>query len=254
MGDVLDDTRATAGSSSTDVELVAALIGGRRATNIAHALLQEAQSPWALRLWSIRRLRQAGLGPGAAARLIAAFELGGRALLPPRSHARLLGPAESFAFVAHYFVGCVRERFIAVSLDVKSRPVRVTVVAEGSSDACPVDPREVFRVAVGEGATAVIVAHNHPSGDARPSAEDLVLTERLVAAGEVVGIRVLDHIVVALTRVDPLPEDYVSLVAAGLWPRSPGSGRNEGYRRRFRSRAGACGSNGSPPIAADLFP
>lgn len=227
--------------SVADIETLAKLIGGTAATSrpCAQGLLTEAQSLWALRRWSRRRLRGAGLSAAAIIRLDAAFELGARSLLPPCGRQRLLGPRDSFAFVARYFVGCARERFIAVALDAKSRPLHVAFVALGSVDACPVDPREVFRPAIGEGASAVLLAHNHPSGDATPSADDLALTERLIAAGELLGVRVLDHLVVAVPGVEPTPSHYVSLVAAGLWPRegcaSHRRPRNPGGRRVLAS-------------------
>jgi len=115
----------------------------------------------------------------------------------------------------------------------------VTVVAEGSSDTCPVDPREVFRTAVAEGASSVLVAHNHPSGDPTPSADDLVLTERLICAGEVLGLPVIDHLVVG--GGERQGEAYISLVESGLWPARVAS-------RRGRGRARAVAGERAPPV------
>jgi DNA repair protein RadC len=217
--------------SAADVELLAILLGGSRVGRQARAraVLTQAGSLWALRRWGPRRLRAAGVPVEAAVRLVAAFELAVRGLWPPADAGRLLGPTDSFAFVAPLLVGGTRERFLAVALDVKNRPLSVTVVAEGSSDTCPVDPREVFRTAVAEGASSVLVAHNHPSGDPTPSADDLVLTERLIGAGEVLGLPVIDHLVVGGGEREG--EAYVSLVESGLWPARVASRRGRGHAR-----------------------
>ena len=81
-------------------------------------------------------------------------------------------------------------------LDVKNRVIREETVSVGSLTASLVHPRDTFKTAVRESAAAVIFVHNHPSGDARPSQEDMLLTKRLVQAGDLLGIRVLDHVIV----------------------------------------------------------
>ena len=89
-----------------------------------------------------------------------------------------------------------REAFLALYLDSRHRPLAAAyVVSVGSVNASLVHPREVFRPAVEVGAVAMIVAHNHPSGDPRPSADDLELTKRLAGCGELMGIALLDHLV-----------------------------------------------------------
>ncbi len=106
----------------------------------------------------------------------------------PYSVASLLGPRARAEEVECSYV---------IALDCKLRPVAVQEVSRGSLVASVVSPREVFRLAVLLGAFAIIVAHNHPSGDPAPSPEDLVLTRRLVDAGVVLGIPVVDHVIVA---------------------------------------------------------
>lgn len=88
-----------------------------------------------------------------------------------------------------------RERVVAAYLDTKHRPITVHEVAIGVADASHMHPREVFGPAVALAATALVVAHNHPSGDPAPSAEDRKITERLSQAGELLGIPLLDHII-----------------------------------------------------------
>ena len=91
-----------------------------------------------------------------------------------------------------------QEVFVAVLLDVKTRVLRIVEISRGSLSASLVHPREVFKAAVRDAAHAVILAHNHPSGDPAPSPEDAALTTRLIAAGDVLGIRVLDHVVIGM--------------------------------------------------------
>lgn len=87
------------------------------------------------------------------------------------------------------------ERMLVLCMDAKNRVVAFNVAAVGGVAACAVEPRDVFRAAVVAGAVAVIVAHNHPSGDAAPSQADVEITKRLVSAGTVLGIHVLDHVI-----------------------------------------------------------
>ena len=92
------------------------------------------------------------------------------------------------------------EQFGVVLLDTKHRLLRTTVLSVGTLDASIVHPREVFREATIGGAAAIVLFHNHPSGDPEPSRDDVVLTQRLVAAGVLMGIDVIDHIVLGDAR------------------------------------------------------
>jgi DNA repair protein RadC len=139
-----------------------------------------------------------GVGPAKAARVQAALELGRRCA----SHT--LGPRESVCS-SRQVVACYapllahldREHFYALLLDAKHRKIRDVCVSVGSLDSAIVHPREVFRPAVAESAAAVIVIHNHPSGDPSPSAEDRAVTRRLVATAELLGVELLDHVIIA---------------------------------------------------------
>jgi DNA repair protein RadC len=93
------------------------------------------------------------------------------------------------------FVGEMQEHFIVIGLDNKNKPLYRRVVSIGGMTQCIVEPRDVFRQAIVGGASRIMVAHNHPSGDPTPSPEDLTITERLVKAGELLGIEVLDHVI-----------------------------------------------------------
>jgi DNA repair protein RadC len=98
------------------------------------------------------------------------------------------------------FGRCRVEQFGVVILDSKHRVLKTRLLSVGSLDASVVHPREVFRAAVLGGAAAVVLFHNHPSGDPTPSDEDCELTRRLIAAGDLMGISVLDHLILADTR------------------------------------------------------
>lgn len=121
------------------------------------------------------------------------------AIESPEAAAELLLPS---------FVGADRERCIAALLDTKHRLLEVVTVSVGSIDHTFMSPREIFRDALLANAAAMVVAHNHPSGDPEPSTDDERVTTRLVRAGELVGIEVLDHLVIGGRR-------WVSLARRG---------------------------------------
>src|SRR5262245_51828667 len=113
-----------------------------------------------------------------------------------RTGETMRAPADVARFVRALVGTDAREHFVAILLDGRHRPIAYQVVSVGTATASLVHPREVFQPAVGLGACAVIVAHNHPSGDPSPSPEDREVTARLVKAGTVLGIRLLDSVVV----------------------------------------------------------
>ena len=94
-----------------------------------------------------------------------------------------------------------QEVFVSISLNSKNRAIKRNLIGIGTVSSCLVAAREVFRPAILDGASAIILSHNHPSGDPTPSAEDLKITKQLVRAGEVMGIRVLDHLVIGDTAL-----------------------------------------------------
>jgi DNA repair protein RadC len=101
------------------------------------------------------------------------------------------------------------EQFGVVLLDTKRRVLRITVVSVGTLDSSIVHPREIFREATAAGAAALVLFHNHPSGDPEPSTEDVQLTRRLMAAGVLMGIDVIDHVILADVRYCSLREKGV---------------------------------------------
>ena len=199
-----------------DVELLAVLLGtgraGENVTALAASVLRRTGGLWALARLTPTELEQiAGIGPAKAARLAAAFEAGTRALVPREVAAPLTNSEAVFQRYGKTLMSSPVERFLVVSVDAKNRPRVEREVARGGRTSCPVDPAEVFRILITDSASGAIFIHNHPSGDPDPSPQDLALTERLVAAGALLEIRVLDHIIVGSER-------YTSLRDAGAWP------------------------------------
>lgn len=115
--------------------------------------------------------------------------------------------ADVARFIRGVAGGDAREHFVVLMLDGRHRPIAYQVVSIGTATASLVHPREVFQAAVSIGAVSIIVAHNHPSGDPSPSREDREITERLARAGELMGIRLLDSIVVADSRFQSIREE-----------------------------------------------
>jgi DNA repair protein RadC len=139
------------------------------------------------------------------AALMAGIELGRRVTVHERHHRRKQTPITSTSAAIEFcnmaFSGLahsgVQEEFHVVTLSTKHLPINTHLITRGTLDASLVHPREVFRPAIRDSASAVILVHNHPSGDATPSREDHQVTDRLTEAGKLLGITVLDHVVVA---------------------------------------------------------
>ena len=139
-----------------------------------------------------------GIGLAKAATVVAAVELG--RWLSERA-ARTLEKVEGPEDVARYVIPSLRfeqkEHFLAMFLDIRNRILALSTISVGSLTSSIAHPREVFREAIRYSAASVILVHNHPSGDPAPSREDIQLTKQMMKAGEIMGIPVLDHVVVA---------------------------------------------------------
>jgi len=142
-----------------------------------------------------------GIGKAKVAQIKAALELGRRML--GEHHER--GPVFStghdvYAYYHRLLKSLKKEVFRCVMLDAKNSALKEYRISEGTLTNSLIHPREAFREAIKESAASVIFAHNHPSGDTTPSREDILITERLVHAGEIVGIKVLDHVIIGDDR------------------------------------------------------
>jgi len=151
-----------------------------------------------------------GAGPAKASSVLAALALGKRINTDRLENLeRFTTPSQIFNHFHYRFRDRRREYFVTLLLDGKNRIILEEQISEGSLNQSIVHPREVFSRAVKESAAAVILVHNHPSGDPAPSREDREITRRLKEAGEVLGIRVLDHIIIG-------DGSYFSFVEQGL--------------------------------------
>jgi len=201
--------------SLSDESLLALVLGPgtpRAAAATGARSLLERHGP--LRRLATRGARELaaapGVGLGQAARLLGLFELARRLMIARLEPGQLfVNPRQIFE---HYH-GILRDKkkevFLVVLLDARHRVMREELISEGSLTSSVVHPREVFCPAVRESAGAVVFVHNHPSGDPRPSDEDVAVTRRLVHASELLGIRVLDHVIVG-------DGEYASFKEAGL--------------------------------------
>lgn len=186
--------------SLSDLELLALVLAGPGADPGALAAadrLLEGGSVALLRRISHRRLR-AITGDASMGRLLAALELGRRALRGDGTSA-LSSPRHVQAY-ARAYAHAGREHFLVVHLSTRHVPSLLEVVSIGTLNASLVHPREVYRRAIQEGTANLILVHNHPSGDPSPSADDIEITSRLTKVGELVGIDVLDHVILAGER------------------------------------------------------
>jgi DNA repair protein RadC len=195
-----------------DNELLALVLGsGSRdvdALGIANRLLAEAEGLHGLTRIDLGQLRRVGgVGRARATQVLAAVELGRRTLMrAAAARPRLRTPGDVAAYLLPQYGSASVEQFGIVMLDTKQRIIRIRVLSLGSLDSTIVHPREVFREAASASAAAIVLFHNHPSGDPTPSDDDLRLTARLVSAGVVMGIDVVDHLILGEQRYCSLAE------------------------------------------------
>ncbi|HKP49024.1 MAG TPA: DNA repair protein RadC [Gemmatimonadales bacterium] len=200
----------------TTAELLAIVLGtggvGQDVLELARQLLDVsdgslrrlAQRP------SAELLRSPGVGPTKAGRLIAAFELGARAVREERPRVqRIREPEDVLRLFGPRLRDLQVEEFHLLALDSQSQVLREVLITRGLLNGSLVHPREVFRAAIAEAAAGIIVVHNHPSGDPTPSAEDRAATKQLCSAGRLLDLPVYDHVIIAGDR-------YVSFATAGL--------------------------------------
>jgi DNA repair protein RadC len=198
-----------------DNELLAVLIGhgtsGASALALANQILALAGGARGLtRLHRDQLARLPGIGPAQASRVQAAVELGRRTLVVSgRARPRFTCPREIALHLLPQYGAHPVERFGALLLDTRHRLICTRIISVGSLDASVAHPREIFREALLAGAAALVVFHNHPSGDVTPSKDDVDLTYRLRAAGEVVGVELIDHLILADAEYCSLRESRV---------------------------------------------
>lgn len=208
-------------------ELIAILLGTGQgpgklsAVGLGQYLLQELSKHQrdplaALRDISVAELMQIeGIGPAKATTILAAIELGKRAFQSrPLDRNPIESPASAAAALSQDLMWQNQERFAILLLDVKNRLIGTQVITIGTATETLAPPREIFREVIRQGATRVIVAHNHPSGNVEPSLQDIDLTRQLLAGAQFLGIPLLDHLILgdgnhqSLREITTLWEDY----------------------------------------------
>lgn len=201
--------REKGAASLTDEELVAAILGRgiegvdivTMAKNVAR-LIQEHKEKL-----SIEHLTAVpGMGLAKAAQILSAFELARRHLL--KDAVKISGAPDVLPLVAD-IVNKKQEYFICITLNGANEVIEKRIITIGLLNSSQIHPREVFADAIADRAAAVILAHNHPSGDLKPSSADAQTQRRLTEAGNIVGIRILDHIIVS-------KKGYFSFQESGL--------------------------------------
>jgi DNA repair protein RadC len=198
-----------------DTELLALVLGcgnsSASALELARLMVADAGGLRRLAGHTVADWRaEPGIGEALGARLTAVFEIGRRLRMRPPKRGRAVRHPHQMATYLSTRLGDARvESFGALMLDARNRLVGDVVLSQGGWSASVVRPREVFRQALLAGAPALILYHNHPSGDPTPSREDIQITRQLVEAGQLLGIKVLDHLIVGA-------EGYASLRERGL--------------------------------------
>ena len=200
-------------SALGDNELLAIVVGNglanASALDLANAMLAGVGGVDGLARAHHDALMQiSGIGAARAAQVLAAVELGRRTLTRAGRHrVQVTSPRAVAELLLPIYGNRPVEQFGVVLLDTKHGVTRTTIVTVGTLDSSIVHPREIFREATTGGAAAIVVFHNHPSGDPEPSKEDIELTHRLVAAGVLMGIDVIDHVILANVRYCSMKEE-----------------------------------------------
>ncbi|MEO5854691.1 MAG: DNA repair protein RadC [Chthoniobacterales bacterium] len=203
----------------TDSELIAIQLRtglvGANAVQVASELLKRYGSLSGLSRCTLDELSLIpGIGPAKAMQLVATFKLGQRLARETYAHAKIDTPELVYELLAAEMRGLHKESLRVVLLDTRYRLLRMEQISLGSLNESIAHPRDVFRPAIIAAAFAVIVVHNHPSGDPAPSQADHSLTRRLAEAAELLQIKLLDHIIIGAPAEGRLP--YFSFREAGV--------------------------------------
>lgn len=150
-----------------------------------------------------------GIGENKARQITALLKLATTLTIPTQDKPIIRSPKDAFDLFEPDLRHLTKEHFTCLFLNTKNRVIFKEIISIGSLNAAIVHPREVFRAALKRCSASILCSHNHPSGDSTPSPEDIELTKRLVSAGEIIGIEVLDHIIIG-------GSSYVSLKEQGL--------------------------------------
>ncbi|MCH8945751.1 MAG: DNA repair protein RadC [Nanoarchaeota archaeon] len=195
-------------------ELLAIILGtgnkNENAINVANKLFSKYNVKFLSRLSIGTLKKELGIGNAKACQIVACFELGRRLSKFKEDKKRPIKNAKDIAKIFIPEMGSLKkEHFKGIYLDSKKRILKEETIFIGSLNESVIHPREIFQIALNENAAALILIHNHPSGNPKPSIQDIEITKELVKSGDILGIPVLDHIIIGSNK-------YVSLREKGL--------------------------------------
>jgi DNA repair protein RadC len=206
----------------SDADLLAVLLRsgtrGQDVLTLSSRLLAEAGSLSALARWQADDFRRhRGIGRVKALQLVTVMELARRVLVDDRGTAPLLDrPDRVVDYLRPIAAALEVEKFWVLCLNRRNRLLKRVELTSGTANATLAHPREVFRAAVREGASAVLCVHNHPSGDPSPSGPDVQVTRQLRDAARLIDIALIDHVIVGTPAADPIGKGYYSFREAGV--------------------------------------
>ena len=194
-----------------NIELLAIILGsGKKGVNVIELSkkiikqFSEQKLP-NIKLSELSRI--SGIGKTKACRLIACFELGKR-FLQNKQSALIMCPKDAWNDLKDIRAS-KKEYFVVFYLDIRNQIIKREIISIGSLNASLVHPREVFEPAIKNNTAQIILSHNHPSGDSHPSDDDLRLTTRLIKAGEILGIEIIDHVIVTEKKYFSMKENKI---------------------------------------------
>ncbi len=188
----------------TNTELLSILLrtgNKEESVNIlSNRILKELDSLTNLKKATITSLTKIkGIKNAKACTIVAAFELGRRAFSENKIKLKLNKPEKIFECYKNDFYGETQEKFFVLLCDTKLNLLKKEELYKGTADNITLHPREIFRSAMLESASFIIIMHNHPTGDTTPSEKDIEFTNRLIEIGELIGIKIIDHIIISHT-------------------------------------------------------
>ena len=188
-----------------DEELLAILLGtgveGKNVIEVAKQILRKYSKKRLLKLTYNDLSKIKGIGPAKACIILAAIELVKRTLEMGEMTLPVIGSTKDVIAQAVYLREKTREHLMAIYLNARNEMIFKKPMFVGTLNANLVHPREIFQEALKQNAASVILVHNHPSGESEPSEDDLAITKRLIEAGKIMGIEVLDHVIITKNKV-----------------------------------------------------
>ena len=158
---------------------------------------------------SLKELQEIkGIGKAKASQIIALFEFNKRFTISKNNGISIKSAKQVYEYIYPKFIGVDKEHFMILHLDSKNKIIKDEIVSIGTLNSSLIHPREIFKSAIKESANTVIVVHNHPSGDPEPSLEDKTITKKLFDAGELLGIKVLDHVIIGKDKFYSFKEHH----------------------------------------------